>query len=379
MFGLKRRGMRHHHGCAVSILVGALLLFSSYSALAHEVPSDLTVDTFVKPENHVLRVAIRVPLSGLMGIDMPKEGVGYLALNYLDPALQKTAQLMVDGLDLYENDSRLTSPRLISTRVSLPFDTSFASYETALAHLTGPGLPNDTQIYWLQGSVDALIDYPIRSDRSSFSFRTRLTTLAPQVTTALRFLPPDGSIRSFTFLGDPGSIWLDPRWYQVVPVFFKDGLRYIVGIRDQWIFALCILISSRRLRSLPMVLTSFGIAHVLTSLTIAFGPDASGPWLSPLLAAVVAAFLLCFAIENIAARQLDRRWTVLWFGVVAGIGFSIAMRDLAQFAGHHQLTSILSFDLGVQTGELILFGVASLPLLLVARLLVGERRIVGRW
>jgi hypothetical protein len=372
MFGNRRRGYATHRGCAVSIIAGAILMFSSCS-FGHEVPSELTVDAFLKPEHQILKLLIRVPLSGLMGIDMPKEGIGYLALDRIEPTLQKAALLLANGLDIYEDGARLNSPRVVSTQVSLPFDTSFASYSAALAHLSGPRLPIDMQVYWLQGSVDALIEYPIRSDSSSFSLRTRLNTLAPQVTTALRFLPPDGSVRPFTFLGDPGAIWLDPRWYQAGVVFFKQGFRHILGIRDQWIFALCMLMAFNRLQSLPTILASFGLGQFLTSVVMAYGPDATGPWLAPLVATAVAGFLLCLAIENIAARHLDRRWTTMWFGLVSGIGFSIAMRALTQFAGNHRLTSILSFDLGVQFGQLLLFAVVGLPLLLLSRIMVNQR------
>ena len=156
--------MRHHRGRAVSIMVGAVLALASCRSFAHEVPSELTVDAFLKPDHQILRLLIRVPLSGLMGIDMPKEGVGYLALDRIEPSLRKAAMQMTGGLYIYENGNRLTSPRIVSTRISLPFDTSFNSYETAFAELTGPGLPIDTQIYWLQGSVDALIEYPIQSE-----------------------------------------------------------------------------------------------------------------------------------------------------------------------------------------------------------------------
>jgi hypothetical protein len=365
--------VRHHRGRAIAILVGAILAFASCRSFAHEVPSELTVDAFLKPDHQVLRLLIRVPLSGLMGIDMPKVGVGYLALDQIEPSLRKAATQMAGGLDLYENGRRLSAPRIVATRISLPFDTSFAAYDAALASITGPGLPVDTQVYWLQGSVDALIEYPIQSESSAFSFRTGLTTLAPQVTTALRFVPPDGSVRSFAFLGDPGTVWLDPRWYQAAQVFFKEGIRHVLGIRDQWLFALCLLIAWHRLRSLPLVLASFGVGHFATSLVIAYGPDATGVWLMPLVSTIMAAFLLCFAIENIAARGLDRRWTVLYFGVASGIGFSFAMRDLAQFAGHHRVTSIVFFDIGVQLGEFVVFAVAMVPLVLLARLMVGER------
>jgi hypothetical protein len=357
----------------IIILAGAILALSVCRAMAHEVPSELTVDAFLKPEHHTLNLLIRVPLSGLMGIDMPKEGVGYLALDRIDPSLRQAARLMAEQLFIYENGTRLSSPRIVSTRVSLPFDTSFGSYDTALAHLTGPGLPVDTQIYWLQGSVDALIEYPIASDRSDFSFQTRLTRLAPQVTTALRFLPADGSTRAFAFVGDPGTIWLDPYWYRTAQVFFKEGFAHLLGLRDQWLFAFCMLIPFARLRSLPIVLASFGVGQFVTSLVIAFGPDATGVWLMPLVSTVAAAFLMGFSIENIAARKLDRPWTTLLFGVISGVGFSVAMREVAQFAGHHRLTSIITFDMGLQAGEFVLIALVSLPLLILARIMVNER------
>jgi hypothetical protein len=369
-----RRGCaRTARGRAIVILAGAILVFSVCRLMAHEVPSELTVDAFLKPDHHTLTLLIRVPLSGLMGIDMPKEGVGYLALDRIDPSLRKAATLMADQLFIYENGTRLRSPRIVSMRISLPFDTSFGSYDTALAHLTGPGLPVDTQIYWLQGSVDALIEYPIASDHSDFSFQTALTRLAPQVTTALHFLPADGSTRAFAFVGDPGTIWLDPYWYRTAQVFFKEGFKHVLGLRDQWLFAFCMLIAFYRLRSLPMLLASFGVGQFVTSLVIAFGPDATGVWLMPLVSTVSAAFLLGFSIENIAARDLDRRWTTLFFGVISGIGFSVAMRDVAQFAGQHRLMAIVTFDLGLQAGEFVLFALVSLPLLILGRIMVTER------
>jgi HupE/UreJ protein len=364
---------RHARGRAIVILAAAILAFSVCRLMAHEVPSELTVDAFLKPEHHTLNLLIRVPLSGLMGIDMPKEGVGYLALARIDPSLRKAAALMADQLFIYENGTRLASPQIVSTRISLPFDTSFESYDAALAHLMGPALPVDTQIYWLQGSVDALIEYPIASDRSDFSFQTGLTRLAPQVTTALHFLPPDGSTRAFAFVGDPGTIWLDPYWYRTGQVFFKEGFKHVLGLRDQWLFALCMLIAFSRLRSLPMVLASFGAGQFITSLVIAFGPDATGVWLMPLVSTVAAAFLMGFAIENIAARDLDRRWTTLFFGVISGVGFSVAMREIAQFAGDHRLMAIVTFDLGLQAGELALFALVTLPLLILSRVMVNER------
>ena len=43
---------------------------------------------------------------------------------------------MDDYAEWYKGARRLTDPRVVATRVSLPSDKSFATYDTALAHLT---------------------------------------------------------------------------------------------------------------------------------------------------------------------------------------------------------------------------------------------------
>jgi hypothetical protein len=93
----------------------------------------------------------------------------------------------------------------------------------------------------------------------------------------------------------------------------------------------------------------------------------------PLVSTVAAAFLMGLSIENIAARDLDRRWTTLFFGVISGIGFSVAMREVAQFAGNHRVMAIVTFDLGLQAGEIVLFALVSLPVLVLGRIMVSER------
>jgi hypothetical protein len=366
--------VRNHHGRAVSILAAALLLFSSCRSSAHEVPSELTVEAYLRPEQQTLQLLIRVPLSGLMGTGMPKVGVGYLDLANIEPSLRQTALQIAEALDIYEGDQRLTSPRVVATRISLPFDTAFASYDQALAQLMGPGLPVDTQVYWLQGFSDARIEYPIASDRSSFSLRTRLDNLAPKVTTSLRFLHPDGSVRTFDFLGDPGRFALDPRWYQAARVFLTGGFLHIIALFDQWLLGLCLLIAFARLRSLPLAIGAFAVGQVLASVALAYGPDATGEWLLPLVQTLIAAMLVGLTIQNIASeRPMDRRLTMLIFGATSGIGFAIAMRTIAQFGGRHPIASIISFDIGLQAGQLVMLGLVAVPLVLLSRLLVAER------
>jgi len=61
------------------------------------------------------------------------------------------------------------------------------------------------------------------------------------------------------------------------------------------------------------------------------------------------------------------------FGLVHGFGFSFALRETLQFAGTHLLTSLLSFNVGVELGQLLVLTLM-IPLLgLLFRYVVAER------
>jgi hypothetical protein len=60
------------------------------------------------------------------------------------------------------------------------------------------------------------------------------------------------------------------------------------------------------------------------------------------------------ALENIVGASLARRWVVaLGIGLVHGFGFSFALRETLQLAGGYLTLSLLSFNLGVELGQLL--------------------------
>src|SRR5262249_1533780 len=64
--------------------------------------------------------------------------------------------------------------------------------------------------------------------------------------------------------------------------------------------------------------------------------------------------IVYMALENIVAASLRRRWIITFaFGLVHGFGFSFALRQRLQFAGSHLLLSLLSFNVGVEIGQLL--------------------------
>ena len=71
---------------------------------------------------------------------------------------------------------------------------------------------------------------------------------------------------------------------------------------------------------------------------------------------------------------LKRRWLVTFgFGLVHGFGFSFALRRTLQFAGSHLLTSLLSFNIGVELGQLLVLLLFIPALAALFRFVVAER------
>jgi hypothetical protein len=264
------------------------------------------------------------------------------------------------GVELYEDDRRLV-PSRSKARISLLSDRSFETYQVALAHVEGPGLPETEDVFWNQGYFDAHIEYPIRSDRGDFSLHLRVAPgLGERLKMTVRFLPPDGDARAYQLTGGADRIALDPRWFHAAGLFVKAGFLHILDGADHLLFLLCLIIPFRRLSwTLVWVVTSFTVAHSITLVAGAYGVMPSGAWFLPLVEVLIAASILYMAIENVVTPNLRRRWFVAGlFGLVHGFAFSVLFREQLQFAGSHLLLSLFAFNVGIELGQLAVLGVA---------------------
>ncbi len=353
----------------------SLVLTRAVSAPAHEIAAEVTVQGFLKPEGQRLHLLLRVPLVALRDVDYPTRGPGYLDLARAEPLLADAARRWIgDSLELFEDDTPLRAPQIVALRVSLPSDRSFGAYEDAAAHLRNAPLPADEEIPWPQGILDVWFEYAIGSPASRFSIHPALARLGLRVITVLRFLPPGSGVRAFEFVGDPGLVRLDPRWHQAAGRFVALGFFHILEGTDHLLFLLCLVIPFRRWRALVLIVTSFTLAHSVTLIASALGFAPDAQWFPPLIEALIAASIVYMALENIVAPRLRRRWIITFaFGLVHGFGFSFALRDTLQFAGSHFVTSLLSFNLGVELGQLAVLAVLVPALDLLFRFVVAER------
>jgi len=349
--------------------------------VAHEIPNDVKLNVFFKPAGNRLMLLIRAPLAAMNESEFPTRGPGYLDLAHVDEALRGATKVhLTDNITVTENGAPLPAPRVVRARVSLPSDKSFNSYEEALANLEGPPLDASLELYWNQQRLDVLLEYPITSERSPFAIELRVDRFGYTVTTALRFLPPDGATRALEFHGNPGLVQLDPSWHQAALSFIVSGFWHIIEGIDHLLFLACLVIPFRRLRPLVVIVTSFTVAHSITLLASAFGFGPDALWFPPLIETLIAITILYMALENIVSASLGgngamtRRWIIAFaFGLIHGFGFSFALRETMQFAGDHLLTSLLTFNIGVEIGQLVVLVVLIPALGLLLRYVIPER------
>ena len=94
----------------------------------------------------------------------------------------------------------------------------------------------------------------------------------------------------------------------------------------------------------------------------------------PLVETLIAMSIVYMALENIVGANVQRRWGITFvFGLVHGFGFSFALRETLQFAGSHLLTSLLSFNIGVELGQLLVLVILVPTLGVLFKFVVAER------
>lgn len=384
---IQRPGGRRTVRFASALLALAVIGGGSTQLAAHDIPASVVVRAFAKPDGARLRLLVRVPLVAMRDFTFPTKGGVLLDLPRLDPLLSDAARTwLVPALAIFEDGRALGAPEIVAVRVALPSDRSFASYDEAVAHFRSPPLGPETDVPVSEALFDVMVEYPITSDRAPFSIDPQFARLGIRVVTTFRFLIPDQPERAFEFTGNPGLVRLDPRWHQAARRFVHAGFAHILDGIDHLLFLFCLVLPLRRFWQLVTVVTAFTVAHSITLFCAAFGMAPDALWFPPLIETLIAVSIVYMAIENIviAARPasggplvppaLGRRWMIAFgFGLVHGFGFSFALRETLQFAGSHLVTSLVSFNVGVELGQLLVLAVLVPALSLVFRFVVEAR------
>jgi hypothetical protein len=145
--------------------------------------------------------------------------------------------------------------------------------------------------------------------------------------------------------------------------FLQLGVLHIFTGYDHILFLLGLLLATERLLDAVKIITAFTLAH---SITLALAALDLVVLNAKLVEAGIALSIVYIAAENLLQKKSGRRWMVSFaFGLVHGFGFANVLREM-DLQRSSLLASLLSFNIGVELGQLVIV-ILILPVLAMAR------------
>ena len=118
--------MRHQFNLPLAALVAVFssLLLAPASAGAHEVPTDVVIQTIVHPADGQLDFLVRVPLAAMRDVNFPQTGPGYLVISEADTTLRDAATIWIAReASLYVGDTLLPPLRVAASSDGVGYQT----------------------------------------------------------------------------------------------------------------------------------------------------------------------------------------------------------------------------------------------------------------
>ncbi len=141
--------------------------------------------------------------------------------------------------------------------------------------------------------------------------------------------------------------------------FFRHGVFHLLTGYDHMLFLLSLLLVSKHLREVVIIITAFTISHTVT-LSLA----ALNIFVLPtrFTESIIALSIAYVAIENLRGKHFAPRWaTTFCFGFIHGFGFASTLGNLG-IKQSSLAISLVSFNVGVEFGQLIVVLLAWYPL-----------------
>jgi hydrogenase/urease accessory protein HupE len=129
------------------------------------------------------------------------------------------------------------------------------------------------------------------------------------------------------------------------------GIKHIIPLGlDHILFVVGLCLLSTKIKNILWQATAFTVAH---SITLALSMRGVITLPAPIVEPIIALSILFIAVENILLQDVKpwRIAIVFVFGLIHGLGFASVLNDIG-LPPNKFLTSILSFNLGVELGQI---------------------------
>jgi hypothetical protein len=330
-------------------MVATVLLVTGASSLpAHELERTRVTLSFARDGTFTLDVAndpewLLLRLEPFVAEDFPHLKVpsrsGRLPPAERDARLADLAPVFADRVVLFVDGDEVRATR---TQYLPPGPPSRTSVPLARYRLEGRVAPDARTLRWFYGIVGD--PYPLIVSRADGATATEWIGGA-----------------SWSGVIDLTGQFVRPTRWQVARQYLYLGYVHILprGL-DHILFVVGLFLLSARLKPILLQVTTFTIAHSIT-LGLSIYGIVSLP--SRIVEPLIALSIAYVAVENLFTREVKpwRLGLVFLFGLLHGLGFAGVLRELglprAEF-----LTALLSFNLGVEAGQLTVIALAALAM-----------------
>jgi hydrogenase/urease accessory protein HupE len=327
------------------LLLATLLVLAASAAPAHELGKIQVYATFLKDGTY--RIDIPVDPAHLWPGDKGTGATGatrYGPLHGLTPAVDQRFGKLLHALT--EGSTILFDGTPAKPRAEIVPPAADDPPERATLRFRGPIPAGSRSFNWKEeGEPGRLGTYPlilrVEGEESSTWQWLDAGATSPDFSLAKAAVPPTG--------------------LQVVRQYLRLGFTHIVPEGpDHILFVLGIFLLSRRLKPILQQVTAFTVAHTLTLALSIYGVVHLSP---SVVEPLIALSIVFVAVENVLVPELkpSRIALVFVFGLLHGLGFAGVLSELG-LPRSEFLTALLSFNLGVEGGQLAVISVAFLLL-----------------
>ncbi|HEU4965249.1 MAG TPA: HupE/UreJ family protein, partial [Bacilli bacterium] len=118
---------------------------------------------------------------------------------------------------------------------------------------------------------------------------------------------------------------------------------------DHLLFLFSLLLVVRTWKDIVKIVSTFTVAHTITLILAALQVVHLPSW----LVEVSIALSICYvAAENLLKKQFNKRWLLTFaLGLIHGFGFAGVLAEMS-LPKTHMLTGLVTFNLGVEAGQL---------------------------
>lgn len=195
----------------------------------------------------------------------------------------------------------------------------------------------------------------------------------------LRIAPLDRPVQAARLTQDKSMVEVatTPDRWEVARSYFELGIIHILEGYDHLLFVIALVLLIGRTGAVVKAATAFTVAHSITLVgsTLGLVGLAQAP-----VEALVALSIVFLAVEIVkrdpARPSLTERkpWLVAFlFGLIHGFGFAGALREIG-LPESDVPTALLTFNLGVEAGQLAIIAAVLLLIALIRRLAVQHLR-----